>query len=83
MLGVPGIKLRRTDTTLDLSSREPRSDKDRSAAGSYRCTSSRQARLLCALFTHEWLWRVDVDRRRFLRFDFLYAEKRHDARQSK
>ena len=26
MLGVPGIKLRRTDTTLDLSSREPRSD---------------------------------------------------------
>ena len=26
MLGVPGIKLRRTDTTLDLSSWEPRSD---------------------------------------------------------
>lgn len=25
---VPGIKLRRTDTTLDLSSKEPRSDKD-------------------------------------------------------
>ena len=28
MLGVPGIKLRRTDTTLDLSSWEPRSDKE-------------------------------------------------------